>query len=282
MVLVMASISHNGLLSIIHIIEHLFCFDNISGTISTRINFQDGPTRSPKPPYNRGMQYHFPIFENLCPSWGEITHLGIRRVFQKGSEIIGLTTPTHGIYYVMEGSVEVPLYAASGPEKVLFFVGPGCIFGEISCFVTGEEHDDASVKARSNCVLYYFSRDVIENTITNHHPQLLIELIRATSYKNRMFSVLFRDILNSDNFIRVCKMLVYLVQFKGADRPGGKQISFDPEMTQSDLARLMGVHRVTVSKAISKLKEQGVLTRFTKKSLQIADYPALLELSSSD
>lgn len=228
------------------------------------------------------MQYQFPIFENLCPSWGEVTHLGIRRVFQKGSEIIGLTTPTHGIYYVLEGSVEVPLYAASGPEKVLFFVGPGCIFGEISCFAPGEEHSDASVRARSDCVLVYFSRDLIENTITKQHPQLLIELISTTSYKNRMFSVLFRDTLNSDNFVRVCKMLVYLIRFRRAEQTDQKQISLDPEMTQSDLARLMGVHRVTVSKAISRLKELGVLTRFTKKSLQIADYPALLELSSSD
>ena len=70
-----------------------------------------------------------------------------------------------GIYYVKEGSVEVPLYTQRGPEKVLFHVGPGSIFGEITCFVAGKNYDEASVRARTDCVLYFFSRDVIEITL---------------------------------------------------------------------------------------------------------------------
>jgi len=228
------------------------------------------------------MQYQLPIFENLCPSWSTILHLGIRRSFPKGSEIIDLITPVNGVYFVKEGSVEVPLYTEHGPEKVLFYVGPGCIFGEISCFVGGEA-DEASVRARTDCILYFFSRELIEGTIASQHPQLLIELIRASAYKIRMFSVLLRDSLNSDNFLRVCKMLVYLVRFKEVEiAPGQKQVTVQPEMTQQDLARLMGLHRVTVTKALSRLKTMGLLQHFSKKKLQITDFPALCRLAENE
>jgi CRP-like cAMP-binding protein len=228
------------------------------------------------------MQYQLPIFENLCPGWSNILHLGIRRAFPKGSEIVDLTTPVNGVYFVKEGSVEVPLYTSHGPEKVLFYVGPGCIFGEISCFVAGET-DEASVRARTDCVLYFFSRDLIEGTIASQHPQLLIELIRASAYKIRMYGVLLQDSLSGDNFIRVCKMLVYLVHFKEAElAQGQKQVIVQPEMTQHDMARLMGIHRVTVTKAISRLKSLGILRRFSKKTLEIADFPALCRLVENE
>jgi Mn-dependent DtxR family transcriptional regulator len=74
-------------------------------------------------------------------------------------------------------------------------------------------------------------------------------------------------------------MLVYLVHFKTGEplRPG-RQVSIRPEMTQNDMARLMGVHRVTVTKAISRLKSMGILAHFSKGSLLITDFQALQEL----
>ncbi|MCJ7435754.1 MAG: Crp/Fnr family transcriptional regulator [Anaerolineales bacterium] len=228
------------------------------------------------------MQYRLPIFENLCPSWGTILHLGVRRTFPKGSEIVDLVTPVNGVYFVKEGSVDVPLYTVHGPEKVLFYVGPGCIFGEISCFVGGGD-EEASVRARTDCVLYFFSRDLIEGVIANQHPHLLIELIRASAYKIRMFSVLLHDSLNSNHFMRVCKMLVYLIRFKEVEiAEGQRQVIIQPEMTQLDMARLMGIHRVTVTKAISRLKTMGIINRFSKKALEINDFPALCRLIEED
>jgi|GEM_PF-987109 len=227
------------------------------------------------------MQYQFPIFENLCPSWEKIAPLGVRCVYPKGAQILNLESHVNGVYYVIEGSVEIMLYTLQGPEKVLFYVGPGCIFGEVSCFVNAEsgESDEASVRARTDCVVVYFTREQIEGTIANQYPQLLLELIRATAYKVRMYGVLLRDSLSSDHFIRVCKMLVYLTRFKAGPLVAGQnRVAFQPEMTQNDMARLMGIHRVTVTKAVSRLKQMGIILRFSKSSLVIADFPGLCQL----
>ena len=209
-------------------------------------------------------------------------HLGSRRTFPKGSLIFGLETPVNGVYFVKEGVVEILLYTLHGPEKVLFYVGEGCIFGEVTCFVTGES-GEAIVRARSDCVTYFFSREVVEGIIANQYPRLLLELLRASAYKIKMYGVLLQDSLNSDNFMRVCKMLVYLARFKGVDvAHGQKVVEIQPDMTQQDIARLMGVHRVTVTKAISRLKKSGIVDHFSKSSLVISDFPGLIQLVEKD
>jgi len=95
--------------------------------------------------------------------------------------------------------------------------------------------------------------------------------------------VLLQDSLNNNNFERVCKMLVYLVRYKmGENRLSDSKILINPGLSQIDMARLMGLHRVTVTKAISRLKKLGILDTYSKKSLIITDFPALIGLSESE
>jgi len=226
------------------------------------------------------IQFSLPIFENLCPGWNSVLHLGIKHTFQKGCQIYDLETPVNGVYLVVKGLVEIVLYTSQGPEKVLYYVGQGSIFGEVGCFVSGDT-GEARIRARSDCETYFFSRDVIDGPIANHHSDLLIELIRSSAYKIRMFAVLLRDSLGGDNFQRVCKNLVYLVNYKlGSDANEKEKIVFEPGLTQSDLARLMGVHRVTLAKTINELRELGIVGKFTKSKLEIFQYSNLRKLAT--
>ncbi len=228
------------------------------------------------------MFYQLPIFENLCPSWGKVLQLGTREVFPKGSRIFFTEDLIDGLYYIVEGSIEINLHTVHGPEKVLFIVGKGCIFGEVSCFVGGDA-EEASAKTRSDSVLYYFKKETIERIVAVQYPELMLELVQTVSYKARMFTELLTDELISNQFTRVCKMIVYLVRFKEVKIDSGqKHVKLVPNMTQLDVARLMGVHRVTVTKAISELKRKGIINQFSKKCLDITDFPALLKLVETD
>ncbi len=228
--------------------------------------------------HNQPMFYQLPIFENLCPSWEKVLHLGVREVFQKGSRIFFTEDKIDGMYFIVEGSIEINLHTVHGPEKVLFIVGKGCIFGEVSCFIGGDA-EEASAKTRSDSVLYYFKKETVEQVIAPQYPDLMIELVQTVSYKARMFTELLTDELISNQFTRVCKMIVYLVRFREIHiEHGQKQVVFQPDMTQNDIARLMGVHRVTVTKAVSQLKLMGIIRQFSKKRLEIANFPELLQL----
>ncbi len=227
------------------------------------------------------MQFQFPIFEDLCPSWGLITHLGARRAVTKGTLILGMDASVDGIYFIQEGVVETVLNTASGPEKVLYCVGKGCVFGEVCCFAPGENLE-ALVKARTDCTLYFFKREVIEGVIAQEHPHLLLELVRILGHIVRMYGILLQDTLSLDVFVRICRFLVYLVRFKGPDMDKQQvRVLVQSGVTQGDIARLLGVHRVTVTKAVKRLKDLGVIRRFTKRELDISDFPHLCQLSEA-
>ncbi len=224
------------------------------------------------------MQFQLPIFEDLCPSWEKVLPLGQRMIYAKGSKIFDLDDIIYGVFFIRRGSIEINLFTIQGPEKVLFIVGKNCVFGEVSCFMDGDS-GEASARARSECELVYFTKETIEKVIAVKHPELLIELIQSLAYKIRMYTVLLKDDLISNQFIRVSKMLVYLLRYHEVEiAPGQKSITIQPDITQNDLARLMGVHRVTVTKAISRLKKLGIVKRFSKRALEINDFPELLKL----
>jgi len=225
------------------------------------------------------MQYQFPSFEDLCPGWGRITHLGARKRIPKGTVILSMEGAVDGVYYVQEGIVETMLDTHAGPQKVLYRVGKGCVFGEVCCFSPGM-NQEVFVKARTDCTLFFFRRETIEGVIAREHPRLLLELIRILGHIVRMYGVLLQDTLSLDSFVRVCRFLVYLVRFQGADVTGKQvRVVVQSEVTQADIARLLGVHRVTVTKAVKKLKDQGIIQRFTKRELDITDFPRLCQLS---
>ncbi len=225
------------------------------------------------------MQFQFPIFENLCPSWGSVTHLGTRKSIPKGTVVLGVNRSVDGVYFIAEGIVETVLHTVSGPEKLLYRLGKGCIFGEVCCFAPGENRE-AMVKARTDCTVYFFKRETIEGVIAREHPHLLIEMIRILGHIVRMYGILLQDSLGLDFFVRVCRFLVYLVQFRAAEGAGTQgRVIIQSDMTQSEMARLLGVHRVTVTKAVKRLKDLGVIRRFTKKELDITDFPRLCQLS---
>jgi CRP-like cAMP-binding protein len=227
------------------------------------------------------MQYQLPMFEDLCPTWEKVLSLGERRLYPKGSKVFDLDDIIFGVYFIRRGSIEINLFTVQGPEKVLFIVGRNCVFGEVSCFMDGES-GEAIARTRTDCELYYFPKEIIEGVIAKEHPELLIELIQSLAFKIRMYTVLLKDDLISNQFIRVCKMLVYLLRYKEINvSPGQIVIAFQPDITQNDMARLMGVHRVTVTKAISKLKSAGIIGRFSKKTLEITNLPELMRLVDS-
>lgn len=230
----------------------------------------------------RSVQYQFPIFENLCPSWGKVTGLGVRKSIPKGTIVLGVNRSVDGVYFIAEGVVETVLNTVSGPEKLLYRLGKGCLFGEVCCFAPGENRE-AMVKARTDCTVYFFQRETIEGIIAREHPHLLIEMIRILGHIVRMYGILLQDSLGLDFFVRVCRFLVYLVQLRALDVTSAQmRVLVQSDMTQSDMAKLLGVHRVTVTKAVKRLKDLGVIRRFTKKELDITDFPRLCRLSEGN
>ena len=225
-----------------------------------------------------GLQYEFPVFEHLCPSWGSFTHLASRQVHPKGALILDMDVTAGGVYFVAEGQVDTVLYTLHGPEKVLYGIGKGSLFGEASCFSTGRT-GEATVWARTACTLFFFKKETVEGPIARDHPHLLLEMAGLLGHIVRMYGVWLQDSLSLDYFERVCRLLIYYIRWKkGSTLRAPRAVLINADLTQNDVAKLLGLHRVSVTKAVRRLKELGIIRRFTKNELDIADYPGLCRL----
>lgn len=224
------------------------------------------------------MQFTFPVFERHCPSWASVLHLGRRVEYPRGALILDMEVPAPGVWYVEEGQVDTVLYTLDGPEKVLYAIGPGSLFGEACAFTTGRT-GEATVWARTPVRATFFTRETVEGVLAREHPHLVLEMAGLLGHIVRMYAVWLQDSLSRDNFGRVCRILVYYIRWRGAVPPSGGEVLIQADLAQNDLARLLGVHRVTVAKAVARLREEGILVQFTRRRLHLASYRRLCALA---
>ena len=113
---------------------------------------------------------------------GENPSFGGEIYVSQKDKIFDLDDTIKGVYYIKSGSIEINLFTIHGPEKALFIVGHGCVFGEVSCFMeeTGEE---ASGRARTDCELYYFKKEIIEDQIASQYLIHLSNWFGSLAYK---------------------------------------------------------------------------------------------------
>jgi len=93
-----------------------------------------------------------------------------------------------------------------------------------------------------------------------------------------MYGIWLQDSLSQDYFVRVCRILVYFVRWKKGNLVPDGAVLIQSDVTQNDIAKLLGIHRVTVTKAVKRLKDLGIIRHFTKNELDIADFQGLCRL----
>lgn len=176
----------------------------------------------------------------------------LRRLhFQKGENIFMSEQHDDYMYHLVEGIVKLYLSSSGGLTKTLFFHGPGTQFGfqgfeeERLTLSTAIAMTDATILAI-------------------HYDDLLAFCDRNTRYYLR-FIVYLKEVLNSAtnevaNFAfesgtrRFARLLYALT------------VSMDsmPVFTIDDFAEMLGVHRNTVSNALTALRRQGLIDEKSK------------------
>ena len=70
----------------------------------------------------------------------------------------------------------------------------------------------------------------------------------------------------------MCRLCDLLLQLSNTHQP-------DLCKSQSDVAAMMGLHQTTVARLIRRLREEGIIGRFTKRELQVLDRERLRRLA---
>jgi CRP/FNR family cyclic AMP-dependent transcriptional regulator len=164
-----------------------------------------------------------------------------------------------GCYRVEEGLLKVTMMSRSGTERILAFLGPGAIVGELS-IIDGLPRS-ASVVAVRDAALSFLSRAAFE-VFAAKHPEVYKTLLTVIATRLRETDA----VIAAGSFLplrgRVALTLLELAQDFGQDVGSGR-IVIRQKIGQSDLAAMAGIARENVSRILNDWKRRKLVSRLS-------------------
>ena len=177
------------------------------------------------------------------------------------------------LYIVTEGKVKLGHTSNDGRESLLAVLGPGEILGELTLFDPGPRSTTATAVSPAT-LLHLLHSDLME--IVEANPTLAKHMLRALAQRLRRTNESLSDLVFSDVPGRLAKALLDLADRFG--RPATDGVLVAHELTQEELAQLVGASRETVNKALAEFVSRGWI-RLEARAVVILDLPRLRQRS---
>ncbi len=173
------------------------------------------------------------------------------------------------LYVVTEGKIKLSHASGDGRESVLMVLGPGDMFGELSLFDPGPRTATA-VAVTDSKVLGLGHTDL--NPWLAGRPEVAQKLLQALAHRLRRTNEAMSDLVFADVPGRVAKALLELGEKFGSKTEAGIYVNHD--LTQEELAQLVGASRETVNKALADFVSRGWL-KLETRSVELLDLERL-------
>lgn len=211
-----------------------------------------------------------PLFAGLDePAAAALLELTERETFKRGQVIFNEGDPGEKLYVIAAGKLKLSRSSHDGRENLLAVLGPGEIIGEISFFDPGPRTasaitvSDTEVLALAHGHLRGFLRD---------NAQASVAMLGALAHRLRRTNDNVADLVFTDVPGRVAKALLDLAERFGVDDGNGLLVQH--ELTQEELAQLVGASRETVNKALADFASRGWL-RLEARSVRLLEVERL-------
>jgi CRP-like cAMP-binding protein len=213
-----------------------------------------------------------PFFGGLDPDALERLAASMRsRRFRRGEVIFHIGDPGDALFVILNGEVKISLPSETGDEAILATLRPGDVFGELALLDGAPRSASASALTATETVV--LPRDRFRELIateTGFRDALLAsiagELRRLTTHVEELH---FLDITG-----RLAARLVRLAQEGGAPAPDGS-VRLRTNLTQADLASMVGCTRQSVNKLLGQFTDDG-LVRLERDAIVLTDLDGLV------
>lgn len=156
------------------------------------------------------------------------------------------------LYVVCEGKVKLGRTSSDGRENLLAILGPGEMFGELSLFDPGPR--TATATAVTDTQIFALGHNDLTTWVSGR-PEVALSLLKQISSRLRRTNEVIGDLVFSDVPGRVAKALLDLSNRFGVESEDGVHVGHD--LTQEELAQLVGASRETVNKALADFAGRG-------------------------
>jgi len=184
----------------------------------------------------------------------------------RGAAVFSEGEQGDSVYIVVDGKVKLSRRAPDGRENMIAVMGPSDMFGELSVFDPGPRTATATAVTAARLALL---RQADLRSWMSTRPELAEQLLRVVARRLRRTNDALADLIFTDVPGRVAKNLLLMAQrFGSRDADGVLRVTHD--LTQEELAQLVGASRETVNKALADFAGRGWL-RLEGKSVVILD-----------
>ena len=194
-----------------------------------------------------------PLFERMSPEEREeLRGMMSQTTLRRGEVLFNEGDSGDRLYILLTGKVKLGHTSVDGRENLLAVLGPGEIVGELTLFDPGPRSATATAVATTE--LLALEHNQLMGFIDSH-PTLAKDMLRALAVRLRLTNIALADLVFSDVPGRVAKALLDLAERFGAPTEDGIHVPHD--LTQEELAQLVGASRETINKSLAEFSSRG-------------------------
>ena len=187
------------------------------------------------------------VTERELPFWQDILPLGERRFWQVHMPVFCPGEKSGGMHLVLSGSFRAVAFSRSGQQRTLWIMRAHSLIGEVSLLT-----DSAAIylmECEDEGETVFFPRATLREKILPAHPEVGLSIMRILALKLRVQS----EDSQAWNFMSARKRVGDFLLHRSGETGGPVRIS------HAELAEFLGLHRVTVTKAVTRLREAGLI-----------------------
>ena len=148
--------------------------------------------------------------------------------------------------------MQISIFRIDGSEVVLELMGPETICGEGSAF-DGLPRFSSAAAIEDTETIEFDTSKMIE--VFREHPEFALSLLRITSLKQRVLAIRLKHLASREPRERIMELLTRLEEMFAIDHAKGRLLV--THVTHEQIATMTGTSRVTVTRTLQRLREQG-------------------------
>ena len=212
------------------------------------------------------------IFQGVAPDAATALIAQLQQVsFPRGHAVFVEGEPGDRLYIILEGKVKIGRRTADGRESLITVMGPADMFGELALFDPGPRTSTVTTLTEVKAVT--MDREALHAWVLGR-PEIAEQLLRVLARRLRRTNSALSDLIFTDVPGRVAKQLLDIAKRFG--KPEGNVLHVTHELTQEELAQLVGASRETVNKALSDFAQRGWI-KLQGKTILIYDSARLAQ-----
>lgn len=197
------------------------------------------------------------LFEDLSgDELEQLSRITPYKKYEAGEIVYHMEDPADALYFIRDGMVKISMYFPNGKEMILGLLGQYDIFGELLLLPSERRPNQAEAVVDTTLIVM---PEADFQRLLAQQPAIAMKFIQVMSTRLWQAQQWQAEVGAFDAPGRLANLLLRLANDFGV--PGDRGTVIDLNLTQQDLAKMIGATRETVSHCLARLLEYGAVRR---------------------